>query len=192
MNTQGRRIAIFLASIISLMFPTSGYSLDRDRTIAQLHYTFWSEKDGAPSQISALAQTEDGYLWIGSARGLFRFDGVKFEEFKPQPGVELPSHSIYSLMATPDGGLWIAFAPNGIGFIKDGTITVFRRPGELPDSPVHCFARDLDGRIWAGSENGLLLRDGTRWLRVGRDWNLPPQMIRYLQSIVRALSGSQQ
>jgi signal transduction histidine kinase/ligand-binding sensor domain-containing protein len=180
MPTQNRHIAIFLASIISLIFPTSGYSLDRDRTIAQLHYTFWSEKDGAPSQISALAQTEDGYLWIGSARGLFRFDGVKFEEFKPQPGVELPSHSIYSLMATPDGGLWIAFAPNGIGFIKDGTITVFTRPGELPDSPVHCFARDLDGRIWAGSENGLLLRDGTRWLRVGRDWNLPPQMIRYL------------
>jgi signal transduction histidine kinase/ligand-binding sensor domain-containing protein len=180
MTTQSRHIAIFLASIISLIFPTSGYSLDRDRTIAQLHYTFWSETDGAPSQISALAQTEDGYLWIGSTRGLFRFDGVKFEEFKPQPGVELPSHSIYSLMATPDGGLWIAFAPNGLGFIKDGTITVFRGPGELPDSPVHCFARDLDGRIWAGTEIGLFLRDGTRWLHVGRDWNLPPQMIRYL------------
>jgi signal transduction histidine kinase/ligand-binding sensor domain-containing protein len=180
MTTQGRQIAIFLASIISLIFPTPGYSLDRDRTIAQLHYTFWSEKEGAPSQISALAQTQDGFLWIGSARGLFRFDGVKFEEFKPQPGVELPSHSIYSLMATPDGGLWIAFEPNGLGFIKDGTITVFTRPGDLPDSHVHCFARDLDGRIWAGTETGLVLRDGTRWLRVGRDWNLPPQMIRYL------------
>lgn len=180
MTPPGRQIAIFLASIISLIFPTHGHSLDRDRTVAQLHYTFWSEKDGAPSQISALAQTEDGYLWIGSARGLFRFDGFKFEEFKPQPGIELPSHSIYSLMATPDGGLWIAFAPNGIGIIKDGRLTVFRRPEELPDSPIHCFARDLDGRIWAGSENGLFLRDGTRWLRVGRDWNLPPQMIRYL------------
>ena len=167
-TTRGGQIAMFLASIISLILPTSGYSLDRDRTIAQLHYTFWSEKDGAPSQISALAQTEDGYLWIGSTRGLFRFDGVKFEEFKPQPGVELPSHSIYSLMATPDGGLWIAFEPNGLGFIKGGTITVFNRPGELPDSHVHCFARDLDGRIWAGTETGLVLRDGTRWLRVGR------------------------
>ena len=180
MTTPGRATRIFLASIIVLFFPTSGYSLDRDRTIAQLHYTFWSEKDGAPSQISALAQTQDGYLWIGSARGLFRFDGVKFEEFKPQSGVELPSHSIYSLMAPPDGGLWIAFEPNGLGFIKDGRITVFMQPGELPNSPVHCFARDLDGRIWAGTEAGLVLRDGTRWLRIGRDWNLPPQMIRYL------------
>jgi signal transduction histidine kinase/ligand-binding sensor domain-containing protein len=180
MTTPGRAIAIFLVSIISLLVPPSGYSLDRDRTIPQLHYSFWSEKDGAPSQISALAQTEDGYLWIGSARGLFRFDGVKFEEFKPQPGVELPSHSIYSLMATPDGGLWVAFEPNGLGFIKNGTITVFRQPGELPDSHVHCFARDLDGRIWAGTETGVVLRDGTRWRRIGRDWNLPPDMVRYL------------
>jgi signal transduction histidine kinase/ligand-binding sensor domain-containing protein len=180
MTTLRRHIAIFLASIISLIFPTSGLSLDRDRTLAQLHYTFWSEKDGAPNEISALAQTEDGFLWIGSERGLFRFDGVTFEEFKPQAGAELPSHSIYSLMATPDGGLWIAFSPNGLGFIKDGTITVHRRQEELPDSPVHCFARDLDGRIWAGTETGLVLRDGTRWLHVGRDWNLPDQMIRYL------------
>jgi hypothetical protein len=41
-----------------------------------MHYTLWSEKDGAPSQISALAQAEDGSLWIGSAAGLFRFDGA--------------------------------------------------------------------------------------------------------------------
>src|SRR2546423_11683406 len=87
------------------------FALDNERGIVQFHHTTWSENDGAPGEISALAQTEDGYLWIGSARGLFRFDGLKFEEYKPQPGVELPSHSIYSLMATPDGGLWIAFEP---------------------------------------------------------------------------------
>jgi signal transduction histidine kinase/ligand-binding sensor domain-containing protein len=111
---------------------------------------------------------------------LDRHPSEQYGEFEPQAGVELPSHSIYSLMATPDGGLWIAFEPRGLGFIKDGTITVFTRPGELPDSHVHCFALDLDGRIWAGTETGLVLRDGNRWLQVGRDWNLPPEMIRYL------------
>jgi ligand-binding sensor domain-containing protein len=75
------------------------FALDSDRSIMQFHHTAWSETDGAPSEISALAQTDDGYLWIGSARGLFRFDGVKFEEYKPQPGVELPSHRVY------DGGI---------------------------------------------------------------------------------------
>jgi signal transduction histidine kinase/ligand-binding sensor domain-containing protein len=156
------------------------FALDRDRSIVQFNHTAWSENDGAPSEISALAQTEDGYLWIGSARGLFRFDGVKFEEYKPQPGVELSSHSIYSLMATPDGGLWIAFEPTGLGFLRNGSLTVFTRPEELPDSPIHSFARDHDGRIWAGTETGLVLRDGSRWIPIGHDWNFAPEVIRAL------------
>jgi signal transduction histidine kinase/ligand-binding sensor domain-containing protein len=174
----------FTASLLACVFVAflcaPAFSLDRDRSVAQFYYTFWSEKEGAPSQIGSLAQTEDGYLWIGSTRGLFRFDGVKFEEYKAQPAVELPSHSIYSLMATPDGGLWIAFEPNGLGFLKDGSLTVFTRPEQLPDSPIHCFARDHEGRIWAGTETGLVLRQGGRWIPIGRDWNLTPEIIRYL------------
>ena len=155
-------------------------ALDRDRSIVQFHRTIWSVNEGAPSDISALAQTEDGYLWIGSPRGLFRFDGVKFEEYKPQTGVELPSHGIYYLMPTPDGGLWIAFAPTGLGFLRDGSLTLFTRPEELPDSQIHSFARDHDGRIWAGTETGLSLREGTRWIQIGHDWNFAPDTIRNL------------
>ncbi|MEY2394035.1 MAG: hypothetical protein QOF94_380, partial [Acidobacteriaceae bacterium] len=155
-------------------------ALDGDRSILQFHQRAWTANDGAPSEISALAQTEDGYLWIGSPQGLFRFDGVKFEEYEPQPGVELPSHGIYYLMATPDGGLWIAFAPTGLGFLKDGSLTVFTRPEELPDSQIHTFARDHDGRIWASTETGLVLREGTRWVPIGHDWNFAPEVIRNL------------
>ena len=169
-----------LACIVCLFLCAPAFSLDLDRSVSQFYYTFWSEKDGAPSQISALAQTADGYLWIGSAQGLFRFDGVRFEEYNPQPGVDLPSHSIYSLMATPDGGLWIAFEPRGLGFLKNGSLTVFPRPEENPESPVHCFARDHEGRIWAGTETGLVLRQGTRWIPIGLNWNFTPEMIRYL------------
>jgi PAS domain S-box-containing protein len=177
-----RRVPSFAASILvcvlSALVSRTGYALDRDRSITQFYHTAWSEKDGAPSQVSALAQTTDGYLWIGSARGLFRFDGVKFEEYQPQPGVELPSHNIYSLMATPDGGLWIAFRPIGTGFLKNGSLTVLTRPEEMPDSPIHSFALDHDGRLWAGTETGLELRQGTRWTLIGNDWNLPPEMVR--------------
>jgi ligand-binding sensor domain-containing protein len=158
----------------------SAYALDRDRSIVQFHHTAWGVNEGAPTEISALAQTEDGYLWIGSPQGLFRFDGVKFEDYKPQQGVELPSHGIYYLMATPDGGLWIAFAPTGLGFLKDGYLTLFTRPEELPDSQIHAFARDLDGRIWASTETALVLREGTRWIPIGHDWNFPPEVIRDL------------
>jgi signal transduction histidine kinase/ligand-binding sensor domain-containing protein len=159
---------------------TGAFGLDRDRSVGQFYSTFWNEKAGAPSEINALAQTSDGYLWIGSVRGLFRFDGVNFEEYKPPSGVSLPSHSIFSMMATPDGGLWIAFEPSGIAFYKDGGLTVFTKRSELPQSPAHCFARDEDGRIWVGTETGLAFRDGDRWTAVGREWNITPEMIRYL------------
>jgi signal transduction histidine kinase/ligand-binding sensor domain-containing protein len=153
------------------------FALDRDRTLAQFHHTAWTAKDGAPSQISALAQTEDGYLWIGSARGLFRFDGVEFESYVPPPGVTLPAHNIYSLVATPDGGLWIAFRPSGLGFLKDGQMKVFSRSEELPKSEVFCLASDSEGRIWAGTLTGLALFDGARWIEIGSDWNLTNQRI---------------
>jgi signal transduction histidine kinase/ligand-binding sensor domain-containing protein len=159
----------FLCSFVS--------ALDRDRTLSQFHHTVWTAKNGAPSQISALAQTEDGYLWIGSASGLFRFDGVEFEPFVPPAGVSLPSRNIVALQATPDGGLWIVFRPYGLGFLKDGQIKIFSRPEELPKSEIFCLTNDLDGRIWAGTLTGLALLDGDRWLEIGSDWNLSKQRI---------------
>src|SRR5215469_18526523 len=140
--------ASLLVCVLCSLVSPAGHALDRDRSIKQFYHTAWSEKDGAPSQISALAQTTDGYLWVGSARGLFRFDGVKFEEYQPQPGVHLPSHNIYSLMATPDGGLWIAFRPTGTGFLKNGSLKMLTRPEEMPASPIHSFALDHEGRLW--------------------------------------------
>jgi len=176
-----RQISLNLWICLLIVFcSVPSFALDRDRSIVQFHHTTWSVNDGAPAEISALAQTEDGYLWIGSPQGLFRFDGVRFEEYKPQPGVELPSHGVYHLLATPDGGLWIAFAPTGLAFLKDGSLTVFTKPDELPDSQIHTFAHDQDGRIWASTERGLVLREGTRWVRIGHDWNFAPDVIRGL------------
>src|SRR5271167_4580931 len=79
--TQIERMTLLLLLVANAC--VGAFALDRDRSIAQSYYTFWSEKDGAPGEITALAQTQDGYLWIGSERGLFRFDGVKFEEYSP-------------------------------------------------------------------------------------------------------------
>jgi signal transduction histidine kinase/ligand-binding sensor domain-containing protein len=59
-------------------------------------------------------------------------------------------------------------------------LTVFTRHEELPDSPIHSFARDHDGRIWAGTETGLVLRQGKRWMPIGHDWNFAPEVIRAL------------
>jgi len=55
-----------------------------DRTVTQFQHTAWTAKDGAPTTIVSIAQTADGYLWLGTLSGLFRFDGVRFEQYQPR------------------------------------------------------------------------------------------------------------
>ena len=168
---------VSLCFFLFLFFSLPAFSLSRERTLDQFHHTAWTAKDGAPSQIGAIAQTEDGYLWLGSTMGLYSFDGVEFTLYKPPDGVVLPSHGITNLLATPDGGLWIVFRSSGLAFLKNGQIRVFSQPDELPKGEVFCLARDLDGRIWAGTLAGLALFDGSRWIEIGDDWNIPRERI---------------
>src|SRR5437764_11445352 len=96
------------------------FGIDRDLRIDQLYHTSWTHKDGAPSQIRALAQTTDGFLWIGDATGLYRFDGIRFELYEPPAGQSLPGVAVNNLLAVPDGGLWIGFVFGPVSFLKDG------------------------------------------------------------------------
>src|SRR5271170_4508510 len=73
-------------------------AFDSDRTIEQVAHTAWGPKDGAPSPITALAQTSDGYLWLGSPDGLYRFDGVAFERYQPQSGGRFQARYVSSLL----------------------------------------------------------------------------------------------
>ncbi|HEV7766677.1 MAG TPA: two-component regulator propeller domain-containing protein, partial [Thermoanaerobaculia bacterium] len=169
------RIFVFIVMVV--LSGEAGFASNLDRSLSQLHHTSWTAKDGGPSQIGALAQTSDGYLWIGTARGLFRFDGVTFERYAPPPGMSLPSHNIYALVATSDGGLWISFRPSGVAFVKGDSLTVPSRPEELPSAQVYTLAADQDGRVWAGTHNGLELLMGSRWVLIGSDWNFPGERV---------------
>lgn len=167
-----RRLLRLLALCVLLVSAAPAGALDRDRSVAQLQHTAWTARDGAPSQISALAQTRDGYLWIGSARGLYRFDGVSFDLLKSQAGQALPSFNIYALQATHDGGLWIAFRPSGLGYFAHGHLQVFRGR-QIPPSIVFNLAEDGAHRIWAGTFDGLSLRQGAQWIDIGPERGIP-------------------
>src|SRR5450830_883962 len=66
---------LFLLLLVLALFIPSAWALDSKVALSDYHHDIWTGKDGAPAEVSAMAQTVDGWLWIGSSNGLYRFDG---------------------------------------------------------------------------------------------------------------------
>ena len=164
-------VAKVLICVFGLFVCRAAFSVDRDRKLDELQHTSWTYKEGAPGEVYALAQTTDGYLWLGTATGLFRFDGIRFEPFKPESGQAFPQRSVSSLFAVPDDGLWVSYRYGGVSFLKNGTVTDYGRAEGLPSSAVMAFARDQQGAIWiAAGKDGLARLEGSHWRKIGTDW----------------------
>src|SRR5271166_5610159 len=99
------RALVLLASLACCSF---ALALDPSLDISQYAHTSWTVRDGFfKGTISSIAQTPDGYLWLGTEFGLLRFDGVRSVLWQPPAGERLPGNIIGSLLAGSDGTLWI-------------------------------------------------------------------------------------
>jgi signal transduction histidine kinase/streptogramin lyase len=133
----------------------------------------WTFKDGAPDAVWALAQTTDGYLWLGTASGLYRFDGIRFELFRSPFGDQLLTNNIAWLFAPPTGGLWVGNVTGGVSFVKNGRVKNFP---EVPGT-VYSFAQDPHGIVWAATDGGLWRFEGMTWQHAGTEWNAPQKPV---------------
>jgi signal transduction histidine kinase/ligand-binding sensor domain-containing protein len=151
--------------LLGILFSSSARSSQpgSELTLQQLNHRAFTAMEGAPSDIYTLAQTLDGTLWIGGRTGLTRFDGVRFVAYPGPSDEPLPSTNISSLIAAPDGGLWIAFRLAGTGFLKGGHLTTYGEGDGLPETTIEQFAWDRDGSLWAASRAGLLRFKQGRW-----------------------------
>jgi signal transduction histidine kinase/ligand-binding sensor domain-containing protein len=174
-----RAVMLALAGWVVLMGTVWGMDT-RDRTIDQFYHTAWTVREGAPGQVTALAQTADGYLWLGTPTGLYRFDGVRFERFRPRSGGDFPASSVASLYAPPEGGLWVGFRYGFASFIEGDHATHYGAASGLPTATVYAIAGTPDGRLWGATFNGLVEFRGNRWHLVGTEMNLPGARARNL------------
>jgi signal transduction histidine kinase/ligand-binding sensor domain-containing protein len=169
-----RHVALTLETCLFLALACSfAYPLDPFRTIAQFAHTSWGPKEGAPSVIRALAQTADGYLWLASPDGLYRFDGVVFEHYQPPSSGSFPSQDVASLLALPNGDLWVGFRVGAISVLRNGNVTNYTVREGMPNARIWGLAQDREGTIWAATEGGLARLEGDRWRVVGANWNFP-------------------
>lgn len=167
-NISMTRLISSLLAIVYLCCTLPAHALDPTRRIAQFHHTAWSTEEGIPADIWSIAQTPDGYLWLGSINGLYRFDGVSVERIAADL---LPSPSIHALAVTPSGGLWIGYErPIGImSLLQDGKVTNY--PIDAPTTTsIHSIAIGNDDTVWASTADSILKFDGKRWRAVESDW----------------------
>ncbi len=123
--------------------------------LADYNHTAWTRLQGAPSDVVKFAQTSDGWLWMASPNGLFRFDGNAFERMDSVQGQRLYSSNVMGLMAGPDGSLWVGHRFGGISMVAGGVLRVFGAAQGLPGGAVFSITRAPDGAVWAATSNGL-------------------------------------
>jgi signal transduction histidine kinase/ligand-binding sensor domain-containing protein len=150
-ETHGRvRFAVAPGSILAclLLWCPPALALNPALDVSQYAHTAWKIRDGfAKSSILSIAQTPDGYLWVGTAFGLFRFDGVRIVPWQPPPDQHLPSTTVSRLVAARDGTLWIG-TRNGLASWKNGKLTQY---AELAGLVIVALVEDDEGSIWVGA-----------------------------------------
>src|ERR1700687_5997247 len=167
----------FLFCFVLFFFAISPVgALDTSRQISQYGHTAWRIEDGVfAGAPNVMAQTTDGYLWIGTQAGLMRFDGVRFVSWRPPEGNELPSSRINSLLGARDGGLWIGTS-TGLARWRNGNLTNYRDP----TGSIMAILEDRAGTIWIARANfsdtkGPLCKVADTGLRCyGRDDGIVP------------------
>ncbi|MGG7603578.1 sensor histidine kinase [Massilia sp. BKSP1R2A-1] len=139
--------------------------------LANYHHSRWTADEGAPPTIRAMAQTTDGWLWLGTLDGLYRFDGVQFSRHALPPGLGLNRNLIRYLHAGPRGELYIGRSAEGIAVLHpDGRLKELP-PGPAVGSIASAVGVDADGSLWMAGRGIHRLQAG-RWRAVedGPEW----------------------
>ena len=134
-------------------------SLDPDKPIRQYIHQNWQTAQGLPqNSVLALAQTQDGFLWLGTEEGLVRYDGIRFTIFdKHALGVQ--TNQVQALYVDHNQNLWIGTSVGGLSCFSHGKFIGYTaRPGGLSSNSIRAFYEDKNGALWIGTDGGGLNR----------------------------------
>jgi len=149
--------------VILLLGSVPLLALDPSLDVSQYAHTAWTARDGfSVGATFAMAQTPDGYLWLGSEFGLYRFDGVKPVVWQPPAGQQLPNKP-YALLAARDGTLWIGTFE---GLVSWNGAKLAYYP-EIGKAFVTSRLEDREGTVWVGTYSSTVLPARVCAIRAG-------------------------
>ncbi len=167
---RGRSALRFAALALVWGLPVSTTAQDPGNpdpvSLSELSYSLahWSVDDGLHyDHVTAIAQSSDGYLWVGTFRGLARFNGSEFKNFTLADTPELQSERVLELFGDSRGRVWITTLAPGITLYHEGKFSKLPPGDDIPQGRFQAFAEDSTGAIHAfvshGGERRLLKLD---------------------------------
>ena len=137
-------------------------------------HRIYRTEDGLPqNRIQAIAQTPDGYLWVGTSEGLARFDGVRFVTFDRSNTPAFTDNSILSLETARDGSLWIGTEGGGLLHYANGAFRDFGQNDGLTNGFVRAVHPGRDGTVWVGTDRGFFRYSNNRFTRLDGTPDIP-------------------
>ena len=151
-SSRGDWIRSLCAAACWCLLALQAQALDSNKPLTEYTHTVWTRKDGLPSAfIYSIAQTRDGYIWLGTADGIVRFDGVRFVHWRPKSGSTTLLGVVRTVCAARDGSLWVGTASGLVGHILGDDLTT------IPvGARVEAILEDRDDTLWVTTENYLL------------------------------------
>lgn len=143
----------FAAAVSAEVNPPAAATADAIPVSEDYVLRTWEVDAGLPSnQVTGIAQTPDGYLWLSTSGGLARFDGVRFTVFDKTSTPGLESNHMWAVFVASNGDLWLGLEKGGVARRHGGGFErIVPVPPRLsPVSWINSFAEDADGAVWFG------------------------------------------
>lgn len=183
-----KRLASAFIGIWLLLWPGVSFAIDPDLALDQLRQRSWSSDDGVVNPGVGVAQTPDGFLWVPTVTGLYRFDGQRFD---PVPSASTDgrfSSIINTVFVSRSGQLWVGYASGGVAVLRNGRLIDMHMPEAV--AQITNFTEGADGAIWVQSgrqQHALTRYLGGVWRQFGPADGLPDD---WLLSVFGARDGS--
>ncbi len=168
-----------LVGMYALTLGPSAFGLDPGKSLTQYLHRIQQIQQGLPqATIYSILQSHDGYLWLGTQRGLVRFDGVRFTSFDGGDGISLENSWVRSLFEDEQHNLWIGTNDSGLVKLRTGFTSEYSRQRGIPSDSVQCLAGARGGEMWACTPAGLVRMSGGGLTVYGVDQGLSTKNIR--------------
>ena len=150
----GSRVLLGIPLLAGLMSQPA-FALDPGRSLTQYIHRIHQIQGLPQATIFSILQTHDGYLWLGTQRGLVRFDGVRFTAPESSSGPFLQDTWIRSLLEDEQHNLWIGSNEDGLVRFSHGVMTRYSGGDGLPSANTRCLVAGRSGEFWVCTANGL-------------------------------------